>query len=108
MKTTLKKLEKYASPEPSKWKDEAKFRQLNKGWLRYSQMIAVIMLDKMEKNGFTQKKLAEKMGCSQQYISKILQGKENLSLETLYKIESALECKIILEVSHSQIGVTTT
>jgi transcriptional regulator with XRE-family HTH domain len=35
------------------------------------------------------------MGCSQQYVSKILKGKENLSLETLSKIESALGIAIL-------------
>jgi transcriptional regulator with XRE-family HTH domain len=45
----------------------------------------------------TQKQLAEKMNCSQQYISKILKGKENLSLETLSKIEDALGIQILTE-----------
>lgn len=38
----------------------------------------------------TQKMLAEKMNCTQQYISKILKGRENLSLEAISKIENAL------------------
>lgn len=99
MEKTLKKLESYASSTPSNWRAEAEQRQLNKGWLRYSQMIAMIMLDKMEELGFTQKMLADRMGCSQQYISKILRGKENLSLETLCKIEEALNIQIVHEVS---------
>lgn len=33
----------------------------------------------------TQKMLAERMGCSQQYVSKFLKGRENLALETLTK-----------------------
>ena len=45
----------------------------------------------------TQKQLAEKMNCSPQYISKVLRGRENLSLETLTKIENALEISIIKE-----------
>lgn len=36
------------------------------------------------------KQLAERMNCSQQYVSKILKGCENLSLETVAKIELAL------------------
>lgn len=55
------------------------------------------MLDKMEFLGITQKNLAERMGCSQQYIYKILQGRENLSLETLAKIEDALQLQILSE-----------
>ena len=53
------------------------------------------MLDKMEQLKITQKQLAERMNCSQQYISKILKGKENLSLETLTKIENALDIQIL-------------
>ena len=97
MNTTLEKLEAHSSPTQSKWREEAEQRQKNKSWLRYSQMIAITMLDKMEKLGFTQKILAEKMGCSQQYVSKILRGKENLSLETLCKIEEALNLQIVYE-----------
>ena len=53
------------------------------------------MLDKMEQMKITQKQLAKRMNCSQQYISKILKGKENLSLETLTKIENALDIQIL-------------
>ena len=62
----------------------------NKEWLRYSQNIAMRMLDKMEAEGITQKQLAERMNCSQQDVSKILKGCENLSLEAVAKIELAL------------------
>ena len=97
MKTTTEKLRAYASPSPSRWREEAEERMENKSWLRYSQMIAMKMLDKMEAIGMTQKILAERMGCSQQYISKILKGRENLSLETLAKIEDALELRLVYE-----------
>jgi transcriptional regulator with XRE-family HTH domain len=53
------------------------------------------MLDKMEELDITQKQLAERMGCSQQYVSKILKGCENLSLETLSKIENALNITVM-------------
>ena len=35
------------------------------------------------------------MGCSQQYVSRILKGTENLSIETITKIESALNLGIL-------------
>lgn len=89
--TPQTKLREHASPTPSRWREEAEYRIANKSWLRYSQKIAMQMLDKMEQMKITQKQLAERMNCSQQYISKILKGKENLSLETLTKIENALE-----------------
>lgn len=43
----------------------------------------------------TQVVLAEIMGCSQQYVSKILKGQENLSLESIWKIESILEIDLV-------------
>lgn len=61
----------------------------------YSQMIAMKILDKMEETGMTQKAMAEKIGCSQQYVSRILKGQENLSLETISKIETALDAQLI-------------
>ncbi|HHU27213.1 MAG TPA: helix-turn-helix transcriptional regulator, partial [Bacteroidales bacterium] len=78
-----------------KWREEAEYRKMNKGWLRYSQQIAMMMLDRMEELHLTQKALAERMGCSQQYISKILKGRENLSIETLCKIEDALQLSLL-------------
>lgn len=67
----------------------------DKPWLSHSQTIANIMSARMKELGMTQKKLAEKMNCTQQYISKILKGRENLSLEALSKIENALDIQIL-------------
>jgi antitoxin component HigA of HigAB toxin-antitoxin module len=92
---TIDRLKEHQSATPSKWREAALERRANKEWLSYSQHIAMLMLDKMESMGMTQKSLAEIMGCSQQYVSKILKGKENLSLETLSKIESALGIAIL-------------
>ncbi len=64
-------------------------------WMLYSQMIAAIMAIRMEELCMTQKALAVKMHCSQQYVSKVLKGRENLSLETLCKIEKALDVRIL-------------
>lgn len=52
---------------------------------------------KMDELGLTQKQLAEQMGCSQQYVSKVLKGQENLSLETMSKIEDCLHISILQE-----------
>lgn len=92
---TIKRLNDYKSKTPSKWRENAEWRNANKSWLRYSQRIAMMMLDKMEELGLTQKALAERMGCSQQYISRVLKGTENLSIETISKIENALHLEIL-------------
>ena len=96
METTVKKLKQYTSPTPSQWRNEAEYRRENKSWLRYSQHIALLMQDKMDEMNMTQKELAFQMSVSQQYISKMLKGRENFSLETLAKIEDILHINILV------------
>lgn len=91
----ISRLKEHESATPSRWRENAEWRMANKSWLRYSQRIAMMMLDRMEELGLTQTSLATKMGCSQQYISRVLKGTENLSIETISKIESALEMEIL-------------
>ena len=40
-------------------------------WVCHSQAIAATMSDRMEELGMTQRVLAEKMNCTQQYVSKV-------------------------------------
>ena len=40
---------------------------------------------------------AERMNCTQQYVSKILKGRENMSLDTLSKLEDALDINLIYD-----------
>src|SRR5574344_990042 len=94
---TISRLREHQSATPSRWRENVEWRMKNRSWLRYSQHIAMMMLDKMEELGMSQKQLSELMGCSQQYVSKVLKGQENLSLETLSKIECCLELQIISE-----------
>jgi len=96
METTVKKLRDHASKTPSKWREAAIQRRENKTWLRYSQHIALLMQQKMEEQHITQSMLATQMSVSQQYVSKVLKGRENLSLETLAKIEDALHLNVLV------------
>ena len=90
MDRIISKLEAHESKTASRWREAAEYRQANKSWLRHSQRIAMLMLDKID-----ELELAQRMGCSQQYVSKILRGKENLSIETLCKIEDALSLHLL-------------
>ena len=65
-----------------------------KDWEKYSQQIVLAMSKRMAELGMTQQMLAEKMNCTQQYVSKVLKGQKNMSLETLCKIESTLGIEI--------------
>lgn len=87
---TLEYLENHQSETPSKWREEAEWRRDNQDWLRYSKRIAVMLLSYMKRENLTQSAMAERMDCTQQYVSKILKGTENLSLETLTKLELAM------------------
>ena len=53
MKELQDKLSAHRSSTPSRWREKAMERQANKEWLRYSQKIAMMMLDKMEELGIT-------------------------------------------------------
>lgn len=92
----LNNLKENQSSTPSRWRENAEWRLKNKSWLRYSQLIAMRILDRLEELGMSQKQLAERMECSQQYVSKMLKGQENLSLETIVKVQDALDMKLIV------------
>lgn len=91
----IARLEQFQSDTPSRWREEAEYRVANREWIRESQRIATAMLVKMDEMGLKQSDLAALMGTSQQYISKILRGKENLTLTTIVKIEEALQITIL-------------
>lgn len=80
----------------SKYLDNASIRIKNKKWLKYSSNIARRILSAIEDiEGMNQVSLAEKLNVSPQYVSKIVSGRENLSLETIAKFSDALEVELI-------------
>ena len=93
------KLRKIAAREESQWKEAALQRSFDAGWSRLSFLIALRILrsirDQKLVNGMTQKKLAERIGVSPQYINKVVKGRENLTLETIVKIQKALGVSLI-------------
>ena len=84
---------------PSKstnWRERIQFRKKNK-WLSYSSQIARRVLAAIEgRPDLNQAKLASEIDVSAQYISKIVKGQENLTLETIYKLAEALETELIV------------
>ena len=87
------------SPETSDFEKKALWRKENKNWLRKSSAIAIKVHSAIINQGISQKDFAEKMGVSAQYINKILKGNENLSLETISKLETALGIQLIESTS---------
>ena len=74
---------------------EVMIQQDIRDWTQYSQGIAAVMSKRMAELGLTQRMLAEKMNCTQQYVSNVLKGKKNMTLETICMIENALGVEII-------------
>lgn len=91
MDTILDQIKRIESPTPSKWREAATLRQKNKDWIKISQFFALFILNIMEDKKLSQKTVALKAEVSQQYISKVLKGSENLSLETIVKILKAID-----------------
>jgi transcriptional regulator with XRE-family HTH domain len=101
MSNNLDKFKALVSDEKSGWLAKAKWREENQDWLDISFAIAVKILAAFRANKKTgtfpksQKELAEAMDCSPQYVNKLLKGTENLQLETITKIGSILNVKLI-------------
>ena len=64
-------------------------------WLKYSYAIAIKASSRMRELGLTQQQLAEKMNCTQQHVSNLLKGRVNMTLETLAKLEQALDFDLV-------------
>ena len=77
------------------WREKAEWRRENRRWLRYSGFIAVTVIHRLEELKMSQRELAEKMSCSPQYVSKLLKGSENLTLDTISKLEECLELDLV-------------
>ena len=91
----VNKLNQVVAPKTSKWLDDADFRFENRAWLVKSQAIALKILKTIRVRGLTQKELAEKLNVAPQQVSKWVKGQENFTLETLVKIEQALNIALI-------------
>lgn len=64
-------------------------------WLKYSRFVADKAGAAMKRQNLTQASLGKKINRSQQYVSHVLNGRENLTLETLSILDSALDIKIM-------------
>ena len=86
----IEKLNQLAEGRQSSWLKEANERKKNSSWMSRSVEFAFSLLKELRYQNMSQRDLAEKMGVSAQYVNKIVKGRENLSLETICKIEKAL------------------
>ena len=83
------------SPKTENWREQVEFRKANKDWLRKSAQIAIKILRVLREKKMTQVQLAELLAVTPQQINEILKGRENLTLETIGKLEVALGIALI-------------
>jgi transcriptional regulator with XRE-family HTH domain len=86
----LENFQNLVSNENSGWLDKFLHYKANKKWLDNSSKVAVNVLEALKEKGMSQRDLAEKMGISAQQINKIVKGQQNLTFETVGKLEDAL------------------
>ena len=65
MSRAIEFLEAHQSPTPSRWREDAQWRRDNE------------------------------MGCTQQYVSNLLKGSSNMTLETIARLENALGIDLV-------------
>lgn len=92
----MNKLSGIVKNQSQGWLEGSAHRIKNKKWLRYSSNIARRILAAMESNNeLNQKELGTRIGVTPQYISKVVKGSENLTLETIAKLSEALGVELI-------------
>ena len=96
-------LEAHRSCRGSRWRENAQWRRDNEFWLTYARHITLQVLRRMEEQSVTQVELARRMGCTQQYVSNLLKGSSNMTLETIARLEKALD----LDLLKSSLSDTT-
>lgn len=90
-----KKFTALISKEKTNTLEKNKERIKNRAMLRESQQIAIKVMVKLDELGWSQKYLAQALSVSPQQITKILSGKENLTIETQIKLQTLLDIPIL-------------
>lgn len=95
MSRTIDFLKEHESSVPSKFQENAAWRRENREWLKWSRNVALSLVDYMEINGINRNGLAERLGVTPQYVSKILSGKVTFSFKSIAEIESKLNIRLL-------------
>lgn len=106
----IEKLRQLAQPVSESTRIQAETRKENRDWLRKSAQIAFAIRHELRTQQISQQELAERMGVSPQYVGRLLKGTENLTLDTITKLEKALGRSLmqvhVLEPDHIESTVS--
>lgn len=95
MMDNKEKFLKLVSKEQSPALTQIRERIRNREMLHESQQIAIKVLMRLQVLGWTKKQLAEAMNVSPQQISKIVSGRENMTISTLVRLQQILNIPIL-------------
>lgn len=95
MSKAIEFLESHHSGTGTRWRENAQWRKDNEFWLTYARHITMQVLHGMEEQSITQVELSRRMGCTQQYVSNLLKGSSNMTLETIARLEKALDLDLL-------------
>lgn len=90
MKFNASKMKEISRQMTQAERQEIEQRDENRDWLALSAKFALLLRHILRSENMTQKDLASRMGVSCPQITKLLSGKENISLQTIAKAERAL------------------
>lgn len=102
--TNKEKFLQLVSGEDANTIKEVQQRIKNRAMLRESRQIALKVLMKLDELGWSQSDLAERMKVSPQQITKIVSGKENLTIKTQIQLQSILDVPIL--ATYYENGIT--
>ena len=104
MMTNKEKFLNLVSNEKTNTLEKNKERIKNRAMLRESQQISIKVLAKLDELGWSQKDLAKEMEVSPQQITKIVSGKENLTIETQIKLQNILDIPVLASYYENKIA----
>ncbi len=95
VKDLQSKLDALTVGNKSNWEEKAIHLIENDYWLKHSRIIAVRINIFLKSSGMQKQELATLLNVSPQQVSKIVKGRENLTLQTISKIEKALGISLL-------------
>lgn len=98
----IEKLRAISAPSKHNWIEIEKESEKEDLYMEKSVRVAVNVLSILREKGMTKQELAERMGVSPQYVSRIVKGSENLTIETISKLEMALDCPLVSVLDYSE------
>lgn len=83
------------STSDNSWKENFQLQFENEESEDFAFELSLKIIERLDELGWKKSKLAEELGVSKQYISKLLRAKQNLGLSTIFKIQNVLRIKLI-------------